>query len=98
MKGRRKYLRSASVGVPASLVKFETNIDDGVVVQELASQDPVARHEACQVRTDVANGAGVIQISQVGVVANSRRLLRSTDNQQLLMKEGEDRSALSTGS
>ena len=49
--------------------------DDGVVVEELAAQDPVAGHEAGQVRADVADGPTIVKVSQVRVVAHRRRLI-----------------------
>ena len=67
-------LRSASVGVPATLVECKTDVDNRVVVQELAAHDPVSSMEARQVRADVADSATVIEISEECPASDGRSL------------------------
>ena len=49
-------------------------VDNGLVVQELTAQDPVTSHEAREMGANVADGAGVVEISEVRPVTNSRFL------------------------
>ena len=49
-------------------------LNDGLVVQEPTAHDPVARHEAREVRADVSDGTAAVKIGKVRPVANSRCL------------------------
>ena len=70
-----RCVRGAGVGVPAAFVEVESDLDDGVVVHEPPAHDPVSGHEACQVRTNVDDGTGVVKVSKVGPVPDGRFLL-----------------------
>ena len=67
-------MHGALVGVPATIVELETNVDNGLVIQEPAAENPVASHIARKVGADVPYGAAVVEIREVGPVANSRFL------------------------
>ena len=67
----KEDLQSAGIGVPASLVEVKTVVDNGLVVQELTAQDPVASHEAREMGANVADSARVVEIGEVRPVANS---------------------------
>ena len=70
----RRDARRARVGVPAALVEVEAKIDNSLVVKESATHDPVAGHEACEVRTNMSDSTSVIEIGEVGPTADSRSL------------------------
>ena len=54
-------------------------VDDGLVVQELTAQDPVASHEAREMGANVADGARVVEIGEVRPVTNSRFLSKGDE-------------------
>ena len=66
--------RSAIVSVPAALQELQSVVDDGLIVGQLATVDPVPGMEACKVRADVANLFVRIVVGQIRPVANSRLL------------------------
>ena len=68
-------VHSARIGVPTTLVEVKSVLNDGLVVQEPAAHDPIARHEAREVRADVSDGTAAVKIGEVCPVANSRCLL-----------------------
>ena len=70
----RGDLQSAGIGVPAALVEVEAKVDNSLVVKESATHDPVAGHEACEVRTNMSDSTSVIEIGEVGPTADSRSL------------------------
>ena len=71
---KERDVRSAGIGVPAAFVEVESDLDNGVVVHEPPAHDPVSGHEARKVGADVPNGAAVVEIREVGPVADSRFL------------------------
>ena len=58
----------------SALVEVEAKIDNSLVVKESATHDPVAGHEACEVRTNMSDSTSVIEIGEVGPTADSRSL------------------------
>ena len=71
----RRDARRARVGVPAALIELERDVNDRLVIQEPAAHDPVAGHEAREVRANVPDRAAVVEVREVGVVAHRRRLI-----------------------
>ena len=69
-----KDVRGTCVCVPAALVKLESDVDDSLVVQEPSAHDPVARHEAREMRANVPDGAAIVEIREVRPVADSGSL------------------------
>ena len=58
-------------------------VDNGLVVQELTAQDPVASHEAREMGANVADGARVVEIGEVRPVANSRFLRSDAERSRM---------------
>ena len=67
--GKEGDSQGALVGVPASFNEVEANLNDRVVLEDFAAQDPVTTVETGQVRSDVLNLA--IPICKVRVVTHS---------------------------
>ena len=56
------------VGVPAGFNELEGDVDDCLIVQELAAQKPVSAVEASQVRADVSNLPVVVEVREIDMV------------------------------
>lgn len=54
---------------------METDVHDGVVVCQLAAEDPVATVEACKVRADMADSPTAVEVCQIGPVSDGRCLM-----------------------
>ena len=65
------YARVAGICVPACIIQLESNIDNGGVVDKLASEKPVPCHETFEMRTDVSNLTILVEVSHVQVIAHS---------------------------
>ena len=57
------------VGVPAGFDELEGDVDDCLIVQELAAQKPVSAVETYQVGADVSNLPVTIEVSEIDVVS-----------------------------
>ena len=58
------------VGVPAGFNELEGDVDDCLIVQELAAQKPVSAVEASQVGADVSNLPVVVEVREIDMVPN----------------------------
>jgi hypothetical protein len=47
---------------PAGLVELQGDVDDGLVIQELSAEEPVASMETCQVATRISARAAKVRI------------------------------------
>ena len=72
---RTRDVHSTCIGVPAALVKLESDVDDGLVVQEPSAHDPVARHEAREMGANVPDGTAIVEIGEICPVADGGSLV-----------------------
>ena len=71
----RKYdLRSASIGIEACIDELQADINNGLVIQELAAQNPVSTMETRQMRPNMNNLPVILEIRKVRVPTHGRLL------------------------
>ena len=74
--GRLTDSRGACIGIPARVGQLKSDVENGVIISELAAHDPISAIEAGEVRTFMTNHTIVVEVCQIDMIANARVLCK----------------------